>query len=280
MRCRRLLSATVCLVMLLGGSARGDFESYGFFGTGGVQAPDPNVVLLRFPDGLTLPDPIIFEDFEGGAEFQLQSVGWSGENFTDPIAGHAGLNPDDPLSDSYLGWVLLTRTRLESVFGGLRLQVAPGQQFNGDPVVQLLTGNLLYAESDKRSGNQVQFLSSPVYDFTGRRDLVLAFNSAYEQNQDSFGGIEFTTDRGITWHPVVYLMDRDDIVRLPDGTVDAVATLTAPHGDVAVYTDPVGGGSVGGFYGAFVSAIVSPALAPFIDGRVNDDPVESKRLEA
>ncbi|GEM_PF-529299 len=278
---RLLLRVVVCSVFLTWHAPiRADFVAYGFFGANGVQTPDPNVTVLKLPDGLSLTDPIVLEDFEGGTGFQLESVGWSGQNFTDPIAGHSGFNPDDPESDSYLGWVLMDRTRLESVFGALRLEVAPGQQFNGDPVTQLLSGNLLYAESDKRSGNQVQILLSPTYDFAGQRGLVLAFNSAYEQNQDSFGGIEYTVDRGITWHPVVYLIDRDDVIRLGDGTVDAVATLTALHADVATYTDPNGGGPTGGSYGAFVSAPISPALAPYISSRVNDDASESKRVEA
>lgn len=275
---RRIVSYASLILSCL--SAQADFVGYGYFGLNGVQPPDPNVTVLSFPDGLNLTDPIVFEDFEGGTEFQPGSVGWTENNFTDPIAGHAGFIPDDPQSDAYLGWVLLERTRLESIFAANRQEVAPAQVFNNQPVTGLLSGTFLYAESDQRGGNQVQILLSPSYDFTGQRDLVLSFNSAYHQNQDSIGAIEYTTDRGITWHPIVYLIDRDDLVLLGNGTTDAVATFSALHSDVAVYTNPVGGGQIGGSFGAFVSAPITQALAPFISGRVNDDAVESKRVEA
>jgi len=48
---------------------------------------------------------------------------------------------------------------------------------------------------------------------------------------------------------------------------------------VAVYTDPVSGQQMGGYYGAFIGAPVGPELAPYISPRVDDNPVESKRVE-
>jgi hypothetical protein len=91
-------------------------------------------------------------------------------------------------------------------------------------------------------------------------------------------------DRGQTWLPLAYLLDAPDIVRVTNEltgeiTVDAVATLTAEHADVARYTDPDTFEEKGGTYGAFIGAAISPALAPHLEARVNDDPVESKRIE-
>jgi hypothetical protein len=36
---------------------------------------------------------------------------------------------------------------------------------------------------------------------------------------------------------------------------------------------------VGGYYGFFIKAPITPALAPYIEGRINDDGTESKRIE-
>jgi hypothetical protein len=257
--------------------SRAGFVAYNFFGAD-EGAVSNRVTQIGVSGRLVLPAPIIFENFDGGTELNLGSVGWSEINHTDPVAGHTTTDPNDPSSNVYLGWTLLTRTRLASVFGDLRLQVAPGQEVNGQPVTQLLSGSLLYAESDKRSGNQVQYLFSPVYDLSGRSGVTLVLHSAYEQNQDSVAGIEYTVNRGETWEPVVYMLDRDDIIRLPDGGIDAVATFNTAYSDVATYTLS-SGSTEGGTYGAFIAAPVTQALAPYVSGRINDDPVESKRVE-
>jgi hypothetical protein len=60
--------------------------------------------------------------------------------------------------------------------------------------------------------------------------------------------------------------------------LDAEATLNKEHGDVANYTDDAGT-VIGGTYGAFIGAPITASLAPFIQGRVNDNRFESKRYE-
>jgi hypothetical protein len=66
------------------------------------------------------------------------------------------------------------------------------------------------------------------------------------------------------------MLDQPDIATNVDGTVDAVATLE---------TNVDGGAAYGLNYGAFIGAPITQALAPFISGRVNDDSVESHRVE-
>jgi len=61
-------------------------------------------------------------------------------------------------------------------------------------------------------------------------------------------------------------------------TVDAEATLTTEYGDVARYTDEQGK-DIGGTYGAFLVAPIWAALAPYIQGRIDDSPSKSKRVE-
>jgi hypothetical protein len=101
----------------------------------------------------------------------------------------------------------------------------------------------------------------------------------WEQNQDSLAAVEYSIDEGATWLPIVYLLDGPDIVRDGGGNVNAVATFNTMRVDIASYFDPGAGETRGGFYGAFIGAPVSADLAPFVSARVNDDPVESKRVE-
>jgi len=113
---------------------------------------------------------------------------------------------------------------------------------------------------------------------------VIAFNSAYEQNQDNINGLEVTTDNGTTWSPVFYWIQDgndsqgiSDIIRDGLGKIDVSATMLTSYGDVARYTN--NGALVGGYYGFFIKVPVTDALAPYIEGRVNDDGTESKRVE-
>jgi hypothetical protein len=91
-------------------------------------------------------------------------------------------------------------------------------------------------------------------------------------------------NQGQSWLPIAYFLDGPDVLTTTNEvtgevTVDAVATFTTERGDVARYTDPNTGEQKGGNYGAFIAAPLSQDLAPFIQRRVNDDPVESKRVE-
>jgi hypothetical protein len=232
-----------------------------------------------------LPDPIVLETFTGVAEGQLPA-GWRVVNYTAPDAGGEDLS--DPHSDNFLNWVVISRDRVVEI-GGLgrwdadrRLQVAPGQVVNGKIVTNLIHGNFIYAESDVRSGSQVQYLFSPEFNLTGKTNLWVSFNSIYEQNQDSIGSVEYSIDGGQSWLPILYLVDQADLVLDPaTGNVDGYATLAAPRADTAIYTDPDTGEDKGGYYGAFVGVESNrwSTLGPFLQGRINDNPVESKRVE-
>jgi len=256
------------LLFLLGSTARADFVAYNFFGKDGTGNAASNITQLGVSARLYLPAPFAFENFDSGTETLVSSVpGWSETNRTDHLT--AGLDPNNPDSDTYLGWALLSYSRLSSVFGSLRLQPAQGYEVNGQPVTQLLSNQLLYAESDQRGGNQVQVLFSPTYNLSGRTGVALVFNSAYEQNQDNIAGVEYSIDGGATWRPVIYMLDRDDIVLDAMGNPDAVTTLNTNRSD-----QPYGLG-----YSAWLAAPVTAALAPYLSGRINDDPTESKRVE-
>jgi hypothetical protein len=212
-----------------------------------------------------LPAPIVFETFDDVGEAELPA-GWSVTNATSPAV--FGANLDDPNSDSYLDWVVISSNRFANVFDQRRLNVTLAVT-NGRVVRSLISGNLAYAESDNRGGSQVQALFSPDFDLTGRTNIYLSFHSIYEQNQDSSASVEYSIDEGATWLPAIYMMDQDDIIRDASGAIDAEATLNAARGDQAY----------GFSYGNWIGAPISQALAPFISPRINDDALESKRIE-
>jgi len=150
-----------------------------------------------------------------------------------------------------------------------------------EKVESLIEDQFAYHESDIRGGSQYAELFSPEVNLAGKTDIHLVYNSIYTQNQDNIAGTEYSIDGGTTWLPVVYMVDAADIVKKDDGSIDAEATLSATQNDTAVYTDPVTGEEIGRSYGAFVKAVRStwPDLAPYISGRINDDQMESKRIE-
>lgn len=227
----------------------------------------------------TLPDPLWIERFDSIPEGTLPA-GWT---TVSPIPGNGVEDLNDPNSDSYLVWVVLSRDRVASITSWnatYRLNT-PEAFINGQKVESLIQGQFAYHESDIRGGSQYAELFSPEINLTGKTDIYLVYHSIYTQNQDNIAGVEYSIDGGTTWLPVVYMLDVPDILKKPDGTVDVIATLDTTYGDVARYTDPDTGEEKGGTYGAFVKAPRSmwPDLGPYISGRINDDQWESKRIE-
>lgn len=211
-----------------------------------------------------LPDPIYHEDFESVAELSLPP-GWVAHHRT--AANHATQDPEDPLSNVYLTWTVVSRERLARVFGANRVNVAEAVQ-----------GQSVYAESDQRQGVQIQYLTSPDINLSGVSNVVLTFRSNYMQNQDSLGAVECSTDAGATWKPVVYLLDRSDVMYEGDGTtVDGLATFTRVDDSGVPKAD--GRSATGGTYGAHILARPFADLGDFVSPRIDDDAIGSKRLE-
>jgi hypothetical protein len=247
---------------------------------------------------LVLPTPLYFEDFDSTPEGELPA-GWTSVSYTE--VQNADLDLGNLDSASFAHWIVVAAERFTGSFVTYSnpdnpeawetdyqrvLSVNPLNVLNGQVYDQpLASGRFVIGNSGYRLGqSQVLYLFTPDYSLTGRTDVHLAFHSLWEQNQDSVAAIEYSVDRGATWLPVAYFLDGPDIVTVTDEltgevTVDAVATLTAEHGDVARYLDPETFEEKGGTYGAFIAAEISPALAPFLEARVDDNPTESKRLE-
>ncbi len=246
-----------------------------------------NFHLLR---NYVLPAPLYFEDFESTAAGPDPTVpaGWTQVNFT----GHqnAGNDPNDLNSDFYLGWVVVDKSfNIGKDFGVSQYvpQVLNGVAFD-EGTNPLLVNHYIRAESDSRQNGppgQIQYLYTKPYDLTGKTGIVIAFDSAYEQNQDSIVALEYTVD-GTNYNPILYWLQGDNDTQAPAdtirdglGNIDVAKTMMTTYGDVAEYTDPATGQLVGGYYGFFIKAPITQALAPYIEGRYNDNGTESKRIE-
>lgn len=216
----------------------------------------------------SLPAPLFIEDFESTADGGIPA-GWTRSNQTDVRT--AGLNLNDPNSDSYLDWTVVPFSVLQALG-------------NDRPDANVVTGKSVYAESDNRGGNQIQYLLSPEYNLSGVTGVWTAFKSNYKQNQDSIAVLEYTVNGGTTWLPVIYMVNdrsnNSDIVRNADGSINALTTLTTTAGDIAKIIDPATGQRVAaGKYADFILARPLESLGPFISGRIDDDGTESKRHE-
>jgi hypothetical protein len=144
----------------------------------------------------------------------------------------------------------------------------------------LAIGRFAFGDSGYRDGTgQFLILYSPDFDLRGKTNVHLSFHSLWEQNNDSIAAVEYSVDQGNTWLPAIYMLHSNDILTNGNGTIDPVNTFETTYGDVPIYTDPVSGEQKGGYYGAYIGATNFADLGPFISARIDDNPVESKRVE-
>jgi hypothetical protein len=239
---------------------------------------------------ILLSTPIHFENFDTTAEGALPA-GWTQETFSavpDPNIDFTNLN-----SAAYASWTVVDSTRFQNALLTYNtgtpetdyrrvLSTNAANVVNGAIVEQLAQDKIAFGNSGYRDGGyQVMYLYSKDFDLTGRNNVFLVFHSIWEQNQDSIGAVEYSVDEGVTWLPLAYYLDGADVVRDANGNIDPAATVGTTRGDIAVYPDPVTQEPRGGFYGAFIGVDSNrwSTLAPFISPRVDDNPIESKRVE-
>ena len=224
--------------------------------------------------------PFASENFNRLPEGGLPA-GWTVENQTDRDNNSSAFN--NCRNTPYRNWTVIPTDRITDLAAtgsySEITNIAPSQFVNGVPVTWLLDGKFLLAASTDRRGKQVQTVITRDFDCSGRTNVYLYFHSGWRQNQDSLFGVEYSADGGRTWQPALYCLDGPDVVRRSDGTVDARATLETPRDDIARTRTNGQGSFVTGRYGDFILSPLSDTLAPFISARVNDDPVESMRVE-
>ncbi|HWD18422.1 MAG TPA: immunoglobulin domain-containing protein [Verrucomicrobiae bacterium] len=220
--------------------------------------------------------PLYAENFDEVAEGSLPA-GWSVSNATDSDVPGQDINNFH--SDTYLDWVVISRSTLANLFnvnpGGAdyttATNVAPNQYVNGQLVTNLISGNFAFAASTDRFGNQVQHLTTSDYDLSGQANVYLSFHSIYAQNQNSLGAVEYSVDGGSSWLPAMYFIDTPEIALDSRGNIDASNTFAAVYPGVP----PPGN------YGAFISLAQDQwaSAASFLNARTDDDTVGSARVE-
>ncbi|MBI1839952.1 MAG: hypothetical protein HYR88_03755 [Verrucomicrobia bacterium] len=270
--------------------------SLSFKTTGGVV----NNIQWNFRNlkNLVLPAPKILETFDDYPE-DSQPPGWTAWNFT--AHNSDGRDITNQKSESYEDWVLVDVSHITNIDGSSPYRISKGQFIeidgntvelqNGNPPGGtwpdwLMSGNVLYAESDSRGNTdsrggpnkgQTQFITTAPYDLSAFKDVVISFSNIYEQNQDSLGSVEYSVDGGVSWLPVMYFLEDADIKLHADGTVDAVRTFKDANGDTSSWVD--NGVPKGGNYGDGIGAPITDALGPYVVPRINDGDVEGKRVE-
>lgn len=237
-----------------------------------------------------LPTPVATENFDSTAEGK-QPAGWVATNFTVDCTDGEDIN--DQKSATYKNWVVISTNTIPSVDDYFITDVNPNETVNGKKLTieMLASQNVLYAESDSRCNGsrqnvidgsetafgQTQFIVSKPFDLTLVKNPVLSFTSGYVQNQDSYGGVEYSVDGGKTFLPIVYFLDSPDIVVKADGTTDGVMTLTNIQSDSSLWTDK--GVLKGKAYGDAAAAPIVEGIGDYIVPRINDDGIEGKRIE-
>lgn len=247
-------------------------------------------VVAAYPD-IRLQSPLFLETFDQIAEGALPA-GWVAKSFSEVQNEELDFGNLD--SAAYAGWTTVNVDRFKGSF--VTYSNPDGSQgekddykrvlsnsgmvvVNGKLVADLASGRMLFGNSGYRRGrSQVMFLTTSDYNLSGKTDIHLSFHSLWEQNQDSIAVVEYSIDKGATWKPVSYFLAAADVKRAETGAVDVEATFNTEYGDVARYTDEAGT-ELGGTFGAFLAATIEPSIGAFVHARVDDSPVDGKRVE-
>lgn len=275
------------------------------FGDDGVPAKsytnEVQYTVAAYTD-IRLPTPIAFENFNSTPEGSLPT-GWtalSPDTHRDPTS-----EPDITFTNldsaAYTNWTVVDVSRFTGTFstysqeynGGVTppgeaadyqrvLSVNPSNVVNGVFQRNLATGRMAFGNSGYRNDDlgQIVYAFSPDFNLAGQTNVYLSFHSLWEQNQDSIAAVEYSIDMGATWLPVIYMINGPDVATNLDGSIDALTTFTNIDASGTAYWDD-GGVTYGGYYGAFIGVASNQwsTLAPYISRRVDDNPVESKRVE-
>jgi hypothetical protein len=203
---------------------------------------------------------------------------WSVQDCTDPAAGSGTWSLFDATSDAYLDWQIVPLEIIASSFNyDDRIRNVNGAMVVNGAVISVLgSNNIAFAASDQRQGNQVDYLFTGDYDLTGQSNVWVAFNSMYSQETYQLGAMEYSTDQGATWLPIVYMLDTPTIV-VTNGVIDPYTTLSTADLHIP-YCNASG---YGNYYGAFIGVASNlwGTLGPYISARTADDHLTDHRVE-
>jgi hypothetical protein len=249
---------------------------------------------VRDYQDLILPTPFYFEDFESLTEnpsgVTFLPAGWTIANQSGSC--HALFDLTDLQSDSYKNWCLITTSRMNdfAAANGVDRTNTPPIFLNGVQVPYLTSGNFMYAESDQRDCQNGEFQELFTRDIScvGRSNVFVAWYSDYEQNQDNLDCVEYSVDGGANWLPVIYYLQGtddgqgvSDIIRFTSGPLTGQIDVTNTFARIEQNRNwsPDISPTHATNYGIYIKAPITQALAPYIQGRTNDDTLDGKRIE-
>lgn len=240
-----------------------------------------------------LPAPVLIENFDSYVEGSAPT-GWVATHFTAPC--DEGDDLQNQSSTPYMNWLVIGTGTIPSIDSSGINDVNAAETVNGQPLTleMLRSGKVLYAESDGRCPGdaradviagaapgphgQTQFIVTKPFNLSAVKDPVLSFGAGYMQNQNSFGGVEYSVDGGVTYLPILYYLDEPALVVAADGTTDGVATLTSRQSaDTSVWVD--NDVVKGEAWGDAVAAPIKADIGNYLVPRLNDDGADGKRIE-
>jgi hypothetical protein len=206
-------------------------------------------------------------------------AGWSVTNCTTLLGTWDLLGPT---SDTYANWQTVPIEIIVNNFGydGRILNFFSPLMINGSLVTNALgSNNIVFAASDQRpNGPQVDYLFTPDYDLSGQSNIWVAYKNMYSQENGQLGAVEYSTNQGASWLPVVYMIDPRSAI-ITSGTVDALATITNVF--PRVQPNNCGADTVNTYYGQFLGVDSNrwATLGPYISLRDGSDHVTWHTLE-
>jgi hypothetical protein len=265
-------------------------------------------------ENLILPaTPVTGENFDAYPEAtdptNAAPPGWTLTNYSWLETGASGFDGNvgavwdltAQANDPYLNWCMIN-TNTGYLMENEILQNNTSQTINGIPVTDTwMSGNCLFAASDSRARHcsqggvnlpndyapQIQFAVSAAFNLSTVTNPVLTFSSGVRiSGNGEEDGLEYSIDNGSTWLPAIFMFNANRLFLNPDGTYDAVETLTHVWADVAkfpVVQDPttrdfISSGPLGQKFGDVLKVPISQALSPYIANR--NDTSLSRRVEA
>jgi hypothetical protein len=209
--------------------------------------------------GAQVITPVYSQDFESTSEFSLPT-GWVQENWTDVIDGSFASGETTNLGNSMEleGWTVLNTDQLTTL-GANRLSVP-----------SVVSGKCVYAESDVRSGVQMQYLYTPIFDLRNQKSIIMRFDCNYTQNQDSIAFAEYTLQGNLSnddskkiWLPLFYWVNSTEV----EAAVGGVEAL--------MYDNMIN--DTADAYFAWIGADLSTIdFSTQIGGKIDDDQTSSK----
>jgi WD40 repeat protein/tetratricopeptide (TPR) repeat protein len=245
---------------------------------GVLEQLEPSPAALDFQD-YSLPEPIpgTFEDFDSVHAGALPEGWTTAEDALEPGLARTQHRSQRNIRTAVIpDWFVMEMDRHPSWD---ILNRGNAGRLRGTVPATLMSGRFLTTVPREDGCNRpARSVETRDFDLSGRRNVHVAFQSSWYQAPNSLAGVEYSTDAGKTWKPVVYLIDAREIVYDTSGGVDAVATLTKERRAVPWYIDSQGR-LRGANYADYIHAEIGPELAACIDGRRAGHLTDSRRIE-